>query len=115
MKRLFNILTLAIMLVSSVISMGIPTTTVHAASNWQTVGAAGFSAGSAYYTSLAMANGTPYVAYRDGGNGYKATVMKFDALSGNWVAVGAAGFSATDVGYISLALDNGTPYVAYGG
>ena len=85
-----------------------------AAADWVTVGSAGFSAGQAQYTSLAIYNGTPYVAYMDYANSNKATVMKYDALAGNWVTVGSAGFSAGQAAYISLALDgSGTPYVAY--
>jgi len=80
---------------------------------WQVTGAAGFSAGEVEYTSLVLdRNGTPYVAYRDYGNGFKATVMKFNGTA--WEAVGTPGFSAGAVGYISLALDaSGKPYVAY--
>jgi len=79
---------------------------------WKNVGTAGFSAGTAEYTSLAFDNGTPYVAYRDGDNGGKATVMKYTAGAG-WEAVGAAGFSAGGADYTSLAFNNGIPYVAY--
>jgi len=44
---------------------------------WTVVGTAGFSAGQAEYTSLALGStGTPFVAYADGGNGYRATVQK---------------------------------------
>ncbi|MCB9047422.1 MAG: T9SS type A sorting domain-containing protein [Chitinophagales bacterium] len=57
-------------------------------------------------------NGTPYLAYSDGGNSYKATVQKYDGT--NWIAVGNAGFTVDEVGYTSLAIDgNGTPYVAF--
>ncbi|MGV8118949.1 MAG: hypothetical protein AB2L14_04205 [Candidatus Xenobiia bacterium LiM19] len=88
-------------------------------SNWETVGTAGFSAGTAYYTSLAVYDdgGTPvpYVAYQDSGNSSKATVMKF--TGSNWETVGTAGFSAGTAYYTSLAVydDGGTPvpYVAY--
>ena len=46
--------------------------------NWVNVGNAGFSAGVADYTSLAItSDGTPYVAYRDGGNSGEATVMSY--------------------------------------
>ena len=80
---------------------------------WNTLGTAGFSAGGAYYTSLAVAaDGTPYLAYMDVANGYKATVMKHNGAS--WVLVGSAGFSASDAYYPSLAIaPDGTPYVAY--
>lgn len=46
--------------------------------DWGNVGDAGFSAGEVLYTSLAInSNDTPYVAYLDGGNSYKASAMKF--------------------------------------
>ena len=38
-------------------------------------GSAGFSTNQVNYTSLYVYNGTPYVAYEDAGNSYKATVM----------------------------------------
>ncbi len=83
--------------------------------NWVQVGTAGFSAGEAYGTNLALdSNGTPYIAYKDGANSDKESVMKFDG--DNWVQVGAAGFSAGTVFSvtISLALDsNDTPYIGY--
>ncbi len=83
------------------------------AQQWWNVGTAGFSTSRADYTSIAIdGNGTPYVAYKDYGNSYKATVMKYDG--NNWVNVGSAGFSAGEVSYTSIAIDgNGTPYVAY--
>ena len=82
-------------------------------SSWEIVGAAGFSAGNAYGISLALdSSNTPYVAYSDTANSYKATVMKYNGSS--WEAVGAAGFSAGEADYPSLALDSGgTPYVAF--
>jgi hypothetical protein len=50
-------------------------------SNWVNVGNAGFSAGDAWYTSLAFnQSGQPYVAYKDNWNIGKATVMKFDSV-----------------------------------
>ena len=44
---------------------------------WENVGAAQFYAGNADYTSIFIDGGSPYVDYKDGGNGNKATVMKF--------------------------------------
>jgi hypothetical protein len=81
------------------------------ASTWQNVGAAGFSAGAATYPSLVFDGRTPYVAYADGTNGYKATVMKFNGTS--WVSVGTAGFTAGLPNYIRFAFGGSTPYVAY--
>ena len=78
---------------------------------WEVVGTAGFSAGAADYTSLAFYNGEPYVAYEDGANGSKATVMRY--TSGSWQTVGAAAFSAGSASYTSLAFYNAEPYVAY--
>ena len=78
---------------------------------WNYVGESGFSASTSAYTSFAFNGSTPYVAYRDNGNGGKATVKQFDGA--NWVTVGTAGFSAGTVTFISLACYGGTPYVAY--
>lgn len=81
-------------------------------SDWETVGSEGFSAGGIVDISLAVYNGTPYVAYVDGGNGNRATVMKYTGTG--WETVGPAGFSSTVYqDHISLVMDNGTPYVAY--
>ncbi|MBL8062553.1 MAG: InlB B-repeat-containing protein, partial [Anaerolineales bacterium] len=92
-------------------SLGIAS--VSAAGIWETVGLAGFSVGRAPYTSLDLdSNDAPYVAYADGGNSGKATVMKFNGSA--WETVGPAGFSAGGVSYTSLDLDsNDAPYVAY--
>jgi hypothetical protein len=82
--------------------------------NWDYVGAADFTEGEAYDSSLALdGNGTPYVAFLDVANADKATVMKFDGNS--WVTVGSAGFSENFVGeYTDIAIDgNGTPYLVY--
>ena len=86
---------------------------VSAAGIWEAVGLAGFSVDRVSSTSLAIDSyNTPYVAYMDGGNSYKATVMKFNGSA--WEAVGLAGFSAGGVSYTSLDIDsNDTPYVAY--
>ena len=112
LSRLFNIFVIASMLATLAMSVQ-PVPQAAAASVWETVGSAGFSAGKVSYTSLALdASGTPYVAYMDNANSNKASVMKFNGSS--WVNVGSAGFSAGQVDDISLALDaSGTPYVAY--
>lgn len=79
--------------------------------SWETVGSVGFSAGQVSHPSLYVYNGTPYVAFQDGGNSNKATVMKFNGSS--WGTVGSAGFSTIEAQYTSLYVYNGTPYVAY--
>ena len=82
-----------------------------ARADWEVVGTAGFSPGAADYTSLAFYNGEPYVAYADGANGSKATVMRYTGKS--WETVGKAGFSAGEADYTSLAFYDGEPHVAY--
>ena len=81
--------------------------------DWVTVGEAGFSAGQAEYTSIAISkSGIPYVVYKDNGNGGKASVMRYDGSK--WVAVGKPGFSKGFAEYSSIAIDeDGAPYVAY--
>jgi len=81
--------------------------------NWDTVGSAGFSAGSADFLSLAFdTSGLPYVSYKDGSVGNKLSVMRDS--SNIWVQVGTAGISAGIAQYTSIAVDgNNIPYVAY--
>ena len=78
---------------------------------WSPVGSVGFSAGDSEYQTLVFVGTTPYVAYQDKANGYKATVQKFDGTA--WVNVGSAGFTADEAGYPSLAFSGTTPYVAF--
>ena len=78
---------------------------------WKQVGTAKFTAGYANKVSLALDNGMPYVAYQDGANSNRASVMKYNGTA--WVQVGTAGFSAGTSSYTSLAFDNGMSYVAY--
>jgi hypothetical protein len=81
---------------------------------WQNVGNAYFSAGEAGYTSLEISpSGQPYLGYNDGGNSWKATVMKFDGT--NWTNVGNAGFSVGVAQWISLVFNpiDGQPYVGF--
>ncbi len=84
--------------------------------SWSYVGSAAFSAGIPYWLSICVYdNGTtaiPYVAYEDGGNSNKGTVMEYNGT--NWVALGGAGFTSGVPQYCSLAADsNGKLYLAY--
>ena len=82
--------------------------------NWVAVGTAGFSTGAAGIDIRCLyvdKDGTPYVAYSDGANGYKATVMMYNGTS--WTNVGNAGFSAGAAHSLTLSVSNGVPYVCY--
>ncbi|MBL7814757.1 MAG: T9SS type A sorting domain-containing protein [Saprospiraceae bacterium] len=79
---------------------------------WVTVGnTTGFSSGAVEYTSLAFSGSTPYIAFSDGTQSGKSTVMKYDGT--NWITVGTAGFSSNSAYSISLAFDGTTPYIVY--
>ncbi len=94
---------------------------------WTDLGTPGFSAGSASSVSLAISPPcavclfpVPYVSYSDGGNGGKATVMKYQSSS--WQNVGDPGFSAGTVTATSIVVSiddpdslvpQFIPYVAY--
>jgi hypothetical protein len=82
-------------------------------SGWENVGSDGFSAGSAFDTSIAFdSNNVPYVAYADASNSYKTRVMKFNGTS--WETVGSAGFSAGEAECTSIAMNgSGVPYLIY--
>jgi hypothetical protein len=84
-------------------------------SAWELVGAAGFSPGTATNPSLALSSkGIPYVAFRDGANEDKATVMCLNATKTGWEIVGAAGFSSGVAALTSLAMSNADiPYVGF--
>jgi hypothetical protein len=69
--------------------------------------------GEATYTSIAIdpTTNTPYVAYRDGGNYYAASVKKY--VGGQWTQVGAPGLSYNEAYYESITVDkHGNPYMA---
>ena len=72
--------------------------------DWEQVGEAGFLAGQASYSSLAIdSSGNPYVAYSDGANGWKANVMRFNGTS--WEQVGGVAFSPGWTQFTKLAID----------
>ena len=78
MKRTFHIFSLAIIFSLLISAVGFPLISAQADPVWQYVGAVGFSIGEANYTSLALHNSTPYVAFQDVANSSKASVMKFN-------------------------------------
>ena len=112
-RKLLSFMLGMLTFLSGVPYMGEPMVAQAAAKQWADVGSAGFSAGTATNTSIAIdRSGTPYVVYQDYGNSYNATVMKYNGSS--WVNVGSAGFSVGVAQYTSIAIDSsGTPYVVY--
>jgi hypothetical protein len=83
-------------------------------SNWVTIGLAGFSAGTADYTNIAIgSDDVPYVVYKDGSADGKATVMKYNDTESAWEALGGAGISAGAADYTCIAIDStGKPWIA---
>jgi hypothetical protein len=83
---------------------------------WEQVGEAGFTINPVISVSIAVdADGIPYVAYKEEGNGYKAQVSKFDGE--NWVGLDyPTGISAGEVSnfppVVKIADDN-TVFVSY--
>ncbi|MCU1617847.1 MAG: hypothetical protein JWO98_5387, partial [Frankiales bacterium] len=81
------------------------------------VGPQGFSTGSVSIggnnLTTVFNDQTLYVAYRDGANANKITVMKLNDDGVSWSIVGNAGFSAGAASSISLAFIGSTPYVAF--
>ena len=69
-----------------------------AEAQWTVVGKAGFSAGPVGNTSLAFSGATPYVAYSDGANDGKATVMKFNLI----LPIELASFTGKNRGSVNL-------------
>ncbi|MEI7726661.1 MAG: T9SS type A sorting domain-containing protein [Bacteroidota bacterium] len=81
---------------------------------WKYVGNEGFTAGEAAFTNLAFSlSGQPYIAFMDGTNSKKLSVMMFDG--NNWGYAGNAGISSGVTDEISLAISpsDNKPYVAY--
>jgi len=81
--------------------------------NWETVGAPGFTPGSGGMMEIEFdSNNVPYLAYGDGANGNKLTVYKFNGTA--WELVGAAGFSQGSIDNISLDFNSSNvPYVGF--
>ncbi len=79
--------------------------------SWQGVGNPGFSPTGTNYNSLYVYNGNPYIAYQDGSNSNKASLMKFNGSS--WDNIGDPGFSSDAADFTSLAVSSNIPYVAF--
>ena len=81
---------------------------------WSFVGNPRFTQGSAGDISFAInANSIPYIAFVDGANSNKTTVMTCTNRT-NWINVGSPAFTPGAGWDPSLALDaNGVPYIAY--
>jgi hypothetical protein len=82
-------------------------------STWSYVGAQEFTSSSVNSPTLKLdSSDIPYVAFSDGANSSKATVMKYNGSS--WVNVGSAGFSAGSVTSTYINFDNSdVPYIAF--
>ena len=84
---------------------------------WRVVGNQGFSPGPAAGPALTdNGNGVLYAGFRDGKNGNRLTVMKFNTLGDiTWSQVGPVAFSTGTANYITLAFGASvdTPYVCY--
>lgn len=80
-------------------------------SSWEYVGGQGFTPNEGYNPKIFVYNNTPYVAFSDTYDVYKASVMKYNGSS--WEYVGTNGFSAGKIAHLSFYVYNGTPYVAY--
>jgi hypothetical protein len=64
------------------------------------------------FISSVMYSGLPAVAFRDGGNSSRATVIRYDGTSA-WNTLGTAGFSEGSVSYVSLTIFDGDLHVAF--
>ncbi|HNU77042.1 MAG: T9SS type A sorting domain-containing protein [Prolixibacteraceae bacterium] len=69
------------------------------------------SVGLAKYLKMDIYNDTIYIAFADGGNGDKATVMKY--TGSGWVHVGLPGFTEGEATALQFRVSGGIPWVAY--
>ena len=79
-------------------------------STWNDVGGT-ISDGGTSYNSLYIDDSTPYVAYQDAGNSFRATVKKYTGSS--WQTVGGSAASTGLADYTSVCVIDGAPYLAY--
>jgi hypothetical protein len=78
-----------------------------------TVGNAGFTSGPVVHPSLSISRtDVPFIAFQDGANAYKTTVMKWNGIS--WESVGISGFSPGYASSPTFSLNSsGTPFIAF--
>ncbi len=84
-----------------------------AGSDWEKIGASGFSAGPVSHLSLAFSpEGVPHAAFRDMDLGGKASVVRWNGSA--WENLGSPGFSPGEVSSVSLGIsESGQPHVAF--
>lgn len=82
-------------------------------SDWSVVGTPDFSAADVEFTSIAIVNNQPFLAYKDYSNGGKVSAVTFNGSS--WVDPGnSSGFTPGSVSNLSLTVSNdGVPYIAF--
>ncbi|MBN2737440.1 MAG: hypothetical protein JXR70_10705 [Spirochaetales bacterium] len=78
---------------------------------WEQMGPAGFSKGIASFVNLFIDNGQVYVAFQDGGDGSRISVMTYD--KGKWTLLGSRIISPERAEYPSLYVENGIVYLAF--
>ncbi len=69
------------------------------------------SVGTAKYLKMDVYQDTLYLAFADGGNGDKATVMKY--TGSGWAHVGLPGFTEGKAAELQFRVSHGVPWVAY--
>lgn len=80
---------------------------------WGGAGFSAFSGSVANETSIAVAEGKPYVFYRDHGYAFYGTARKLSDDGLSWDLVGDQGLTAGTADGHDIDISNGTPYVAY--
>jgi hypothetical protein len=86
------------------------------ANTWSYLGKAGITPGDANFGSIAVnpKSGTPYVAFSDGSQNVKLSVMFYESNNSGWYNVGTPGISTGTVKAVKMAFDSsGNPYVAF--
>lgn len=78
---------------------------------WKSLGEPGFTKGTIRNVTMVLEKGIPYVAFLDGSQNEKGTVMQH--TSGNWENIGNPGLSKDFIPNLSLAVYRERPWVAY--